>query len=147
MAAAVPEGLEQPQRDADVPAAHWLFPPASSPRDRLVLHSRADDVLHYAFPPGELFAGEGLATAVGRNGGPSGVWNGGRDMTQFQYGHGSYWSGPESATQISALLGMASPNDLAGSLLATRELPEARELPENAIAQRILNTRAVGLGF
>ncbi len=146
MAAAVPEGLEHPQRDSDVPSDRWLFPTSVALPDRLVLHSRADDVLHYAFPPGELLAGEGLATAVGRTGGPAGVWNGGKDMTSLQYGHGSYWVGTESAAQISGLLGMASPNDLVDALLPTRSLPPSRTLPENAISERILKTRSIGFG-
>lgn len=68
-----------------------------------VLHSRADTVLHYAFPPGQSLAGghEGSARALGRFG-PSPLMPGYRaNIAEREIGgaaHGDYWGHSKTAS-------------------------------------------------
>jgi pimeloyl-ACP methyl ester carboxylesterase len=60
----------------------------------LVLYSRADEVLHYSFPPGQTLAGKGegiLPVALGRDGPPAGTSGRIESHLVANAGHGDYW--------------------------------------------------------
>jgi Alpha/beta hydrolase of unknown function (DUF900) len=107
---------------------------AAAPGKTLVLHSSADAVLHWAFPPGESAAGEGFfPQAVGRAGEPAARWSERAQMAG--YGHGDYWPGTESSKSVLAFLGGAPERALPGAAISEHALPEpgtiaARELPQ-----------------
>jgi hypothetical protein len=106
-----------------------------------VLHSTGDAVLHWAFPLGQTAGGDGFfPTAIGRFGGPTGVWTRGASMSNDGklYGHSSYWPGVQSANAAAAFMGiavanrppitlvpsheLAAPNTIAGRMIKEREL-------------------------
>jgi len=102
--------------------------------DELVLSSRGDPVLHWAFPLGETVAREGFfPTAVGRFGGPQQTWKASLPMFDSgkPYTHGSYWPGNESANAVATALGGAPPR-----MLATAGISENTRAPENSVASR-----------
>lgn len=85
-----------------------LRPAATLSLNNPVLYSNGDDVLHWTFPLGEMAAGEGFfPIAVGHAGGPVATWHAPSKMAHNgqPYGHGSYWPGKESATQVAFALG------------------------------------------
>jgi hypothetical protein len=96
-----------------------LYPACLVPVFSQVLHSQEDDVLHWAFPPGETARGEGfLPTAVGRFGDPSGNWRASHRFDTFA--HGDYWlrSGPPAL--VLTRLGIATPRSTPSSVTASR---------------------------
>lgn len=102
--------------------------------DEVVLCSKGDPVLHWAFPLGESVAREGFfPTAVGRFGGPNQTW--GASLPMFDsgrpYTHGSYWPGDESANAVAVALGGAP-----SRLIATAGIAENGLAPENVISSR-----------
>jgi len=102
--------------------------------DELVLCSKGDPVLHWAFPLGETAAREGFfPTAVGRFGGPNQTWRASLPMFDSgkPYTHGSYWPGDESANAVAVALGGAPPR-----LIATAGMVENDPAPENVISSR-----------
>lgn len=120
-----------------------------APGKRMTLHSRNDDVLHYAFPPGEFADGEGWALAVGRYGDPISNWTEHHDLTGAianGYGHGDYWSGTQSGDLVAQFLNLLVPRAVNTKVLAERDLPAARSLDERRIDARIMGTRRIGFG-
>ena len=102
--------------------------------DELVLSSKGDPVLHWAFPLGETAAREGFfPTAVGRLGGPQRTWK--TSLPMFEsgkpYTHGSYWPGDESANAVAVALGGAPPG-----LIATTGIVENAPAPANVVSSR-----------
>jgi pimeloyl-ACP methyl ester carboxylesterase len=100
----------------------------------VVLSSKGDPVLHWAFPVGETAAREGFfPTAVGRFGGPNQTWKASLPMFDAgkPYTHGSYWPGDESASAVAVALGGAPPR-----LLATSGIGENAPSPENVVSSR-----------
>lgn len=117
-------------------------------RKRVVMHSTKDDVLRFAFPPGEFAGGEGWGTAIGRYGKPEENWSEpSKDMSGFGYGHGSYWEGAESADIVAQSLGLVVPRTVNTSLLVSRELPPPRNLAARTLVDRIMGTRQIGFGI
>ncbi len=127
MAAAVPVDMAEdggPLRDG-----------ATLPGTTLVLYSRDDTVLHFAFPLGETLAGEGFfPTAVGRFGEPAGVWTERQELTGDD--HGDYWADPRATMRVARLLGAAVPWEIEAAAMAERPLPAAPALPPRALAER-----------
>jgi len=136
MAAAVPTFMVE--RDSR------LGPAARVPRTSYVLHSRADLVLRFAFPPGQgaasgiLKLAPGKATesegwfpeAVGRYGNPTAAWLRRGDTG---LGHSGYWSHPSGAPMVLRALrgGVAQEvRSLATLQQITWRLPPAPELPD-----------------
>jgi len=102
--------------------------------DKLVLCSKGDPVLHWAFPVGETVANEGFfPTAVGRFGGPNQTWSASLPMFDSgkPYMHGSYWPGDESANAVALALGGAP-----SRLIATAGIVENGPAAENVISSR-----------
>jgi hypothetical protein len=103
MAAAVPTFM--------VEASARLGPAAMVPRVSYVLHSKADLVLRFAFPPGQGAAsailrrasGDGADTegwfpeAIGRHGNPSTTW---LRRGETGLGHSGYWTHPSAAPSV-----------------------------------------------
>lgn len=109
--------------------------------DELVLSSKGDPVLHWAFPLGETAALEGFfPTAVGRFGGPQRTWK--TSLPMFDsgkpYTHGSYWLGDESANAVAVALGGAPPR-----LIATAGIVENTPAPENLVSSRETAVRSL----
>lgn len=106
-----------------------------------VLHSTGDVVLHWAFPIGQTAGGDGFfPTAIGRFGGPSGVWTRAASMSAEGklYGHSSYWQGVESASAAAAMMGVAVANSIPLSLTPSHELPPANTIVVREVAGRRL---------
>lgn len=116
-----------------------LSPAARSLRTR-TLFSEADNVLHWAFPPGETAAGEGFfPQAVGRFGNPVPVWNDRFDLQP--YDHGNYFPGLQTSTgvddrsaqYVAQFLGAAVPIGPAANQVAINHLPPANNIPARSI--------------
>ncbi len=133
MAAAVPVGMVQDKFAGVVRV----------PRRIQVLCSIADNVLHFAFPPGETAAFEGFfPEAVGRHGSPPGTWA--KNVPMSDYGHSSYWPTPATAPFLASFLEMpvslppienAVPRrSIPENSLAPANQPPIRSLPKNRIA-------------
>jgi hypothetical protein len=99
-----------------------------------VFHSRSDQVLHLAFPPGAYLAGEG-GPAVGRDGQPTPRWRGLHDTG---LGHGKYWSSKDVASRIAEVLGRNEQQ-----LLLSRPLPRWPPLERRPGFLRRLSRRPV----
>jgi pimeloyl-ACP methyl ester carboxylesterase len=102
--------------------------------DVLVLCSKGDPVLHWAFPVGETAAHEGFfPAAVGRFGGPQQTWKGSLPMFHSgkPYTHGSYWPGDESSNAVAVALGGAPPR-----IVGQNGVLENFPTPENSIPSR-----------
>lgn len=110
--------------------------------DRIcVLHSTGDGVLHWAFPMGQTAGGDGFfPTAVGRFGGPAGVWARAAGMSAEGklYGHSSYWEGAASAAVAAAVMGVAVAAPIPVSLVGAHSLAEP-----NVIAVRSVQGRSL----
>jgi pimeloyl-ACP methyl ester carboxylesterase len=133
MAAAVPVGKVEPdgRLRRGVDAANRVC----------VLHSTGDAVLHWAFPIGQTAGGDGFfPTAIGRFGGPSGVWTRSASMSAEGklYGHSSYWQGVESASAAAAMMGVAVANPIPVSLTPSHELPPPNTIVVREVAGRRL---------
>lgn len=129
MAAAVPVGMVN--GNAKLAAA------ARSLRTR-TFFSKADRVLHWAFPAGETVAGEGFfPQAIGLFGNPVAVWNERFDLQP--YDHGNYFVGKgtddRSARYVAQFLGAAVPAQPSFSQPSVNILP-----PPNSISSRPLGT-------
>lgn len=139
MAAAVPENR--------VKKGNELHEATLSVNKRQVLYSRSDTVLHWAFPPGEMLAGEGfLPTAIGRSGEPSPLWTDRRDFSEIPtgghigYRHSDYWRGEVSADEAAKQLGVPINPQLVSSAAPTHTLP-----PQNVIATKSFSERVLAL--
>lgn len=131
MAAAVPVEL--------VDAGGALLRGARLPDKTLVLYSRDDTVLHWAFPLGETAAGDGfLPTAVGRFGEPSGLWTERDELAGDD--HGDYWGDPRAAIRLARVLGAAVPQALEAAAIARRTLPRATAIASREIPARELQS-------
>jgi len=102
------------------------------------MFSEADNVLHWAFPPGETAAGEGFfPQAVGRFGNPMTVWNEKFDLQP--YDHGNYFTGlgtnDRSAQYVAQFLGAAVATQPSANQITSNTLP-----PPNGIDRRPLGT-------
>lgn len=110
--------------------------PARSAAPSLVLCSRSDLVLTWAFPLGQTAAGDGFfPRAVGREGEPGASLWGQDPLPMPGFGHSDYWTRQESARQVAAYLGRAEARGLPQTAIAPRGLPGAapgrsRELPK-----------------
>lgn len=133
MAAAVPVGKVEPD---------GRLRRGVESADRIcVLHSTGDVVLHWAFPIGQTMGGDGFfPTAIGRFGGPSGLWT--RDTCMSSegklYGHSSYWQGVESASAAAAMMGVAAANPIPVTYTPSHELPPANTIVVREVAGRRL---------
>ncbi len=106
-----------------------------------VLHSPNDRVLHYAFPPGETFAFDAFwPTAVGRWGGPFGLWPLAQKM--MGYGHSDYWKKKETAAPVGRLLGLTVQNAIPENAIVPHFLLDAPKLREVSLSVRGINTRS-----
>jgi hypothetical protein len=131
MAAAVPVDM--------VGARGALRPGATLPGKTLVLYSRDDNVLHWAFPLGEAAAGEGLfPTAIGRFGQPPGVWTERRELAGDD--HSDYWGDRRAAVLVAGALGVPVPRTIEAQVLAPRKLPGPTPLAPREIATRDLQS-------
>src|SRR5262249_44274015 len=109
----------------------------------LVLYSRSDLVLHWAFPLGETLAGEGFfPSAVGRRGDPSSRWTDEEELLGDD--HGDYWGDPRTAVRVARFLGVPVPAGLPSLAPVSRPLPDVSPLPTATIAERDLPARTVG---
>jgi pimeloyl-ACP methyl ester carboxylesterase len=129
MAAAVTVGM--------VNSGGALSSAAKSLRTR-TMFSEADNVLHWAFPPGETAAGDGFfPQAVGRFGNPVAVWSDRFDLQP--YDHGNYFPGlptsngidDRSAQLVAQFVGAAVPTPLPVNQILPNSLP-----PPNTISDR-----------
>jgi len=114
-----------------------LAPAAAIPavvRHLVVLHSTGDSVLHYAFPPGELAAGEGFATALGRFGPPPQL--GAEHWPVDQLDHNQYWIEDVPARLVANALAL----DVVRRVIGRRET-RRRALPETSA----IGARRVGV--
>ena len=129
MAAAVPVEM--------VGAGGRLLPGVTLPDKRLVLYSRDDNVLHWAFPLGETLGGEGLfPTAIGRFGQPPGVWTARRELAGND--HSDYWPDRRVAVLVADILGVPVTREIEESSPATRKLPDLTSLATREVAPREL---------
>jgi pimeloyl-ACP methyl ester carboxylesterase len=112
-----------------------LSPASKSLRTRNMF-SEADNILHWAFPPGETAAGEGFfPQAVGRFGNPMTVWNEKFDLQP--YDHGNYFTGlrsnDKSAQYVAQFLGAAISTQPATNHISSNPLPSANDVPSRRI--------------
>ena len=128
MAPAVPVCMVKPGEELN----HSI----SSAEKSTILYSEKDFVLRGTFPPGQALAGEGFNEAVGLKGNPSGVWDQRKRMTLYNYGHGSYWGGEESAKSIVELLGVFKPSWRKPNSQRTIGTSERGYLTERKIPER-----------
>lgn len=141
MAAAVPVSMAQPNGS--------LFSAATLSSTRRALYSRADTVLHFAFPIGETAALEGFfPTAIGRFGQPPSDWTAETEMfisANHGYNHPDYWCQPNTIPQISAFLGIPTSAAPPSTSIVQRTLPSPASLPQNQLPSGSLPKRS-GLG-
>jgi hypothetical protein len=143
MAAAVPE--------QKVAAGGQLRDGALACERTLVLHSRSDRVLEFAFPAGQTAANffvdgdddEGFfPTAVGRNGDPRNTWTEPLyNLGTFDYGHSDYWTGKtngESTAAVAEFLGAAIDRQISQRVPPTRPPPDSATLPSAKLPTRDL---------
>ena len=101
----------------------------------LTLYSRDDRVLPWAFPIGQMAAGEGFfPTAVGRFGQPGDLWT-----TRLELGgngHSDYCGDPRAAALVARLLGVAVTAEIPASTISRSAIPEAPALPDRALFER-----------
>jgi pimeloyl-ACP methyl ester carboxylesterase len=100
------------------------------------LFSRTDKVLRWAFPSGEMFAGEGFfPQAVGLFGNPVALWNEGFDLQPYDHGH--YFYGKDgndsSARFVSQFLGAAVPRQPFAAQPSVNTLPPPNTIPPRRI--------------
>ena len=116
-----------------------LSPAAKNLRTR-TMFSKADKVLHWAFPPGETAAGEGLfPQAVGRFGNPVAVWSDRFDLQP--YDHGNYFPGLQSglkiddrsAQYVAQFLGASVPTQPSANGISVNTLPPPNEITGRTI--------------
>lgn len=135
MAAAVP--VRRVEEGAELHRA------AIGPENRLVLYSRSDTVLHFAFPVGEMAAGEGfLPHAVGRFGDPAECWTAKSEMPS--YAHGDYWGGSDSYRSVATLLGFLTSRSIPETAMPSRLLSETGAPSNRELDSRELPLRFVG---
>jgi hypothetical protein len=112
---------------------------AASADRLLVFHSRADPILRFAFPFGQLLEGGFLdrlrpnaRTAIGRSGCGPGLPNA-RNFPQDSFGHSDYWPSEGVALRIAETLDRNRPlsslarTGLSGRVIGETHLPEARD--------------------
>jgi Alpha/beta hydrolase of unknown function (DUF900) len=116
-----------------------LYPAARSLRTR-TLFSEADNILHWAFPPGETAALEGFfPQAVGRFSNPYSTWTDRFDLQP--YDHGNYFPGlmtagrldDRSAQYVAQFVGASVATPLPSNRILENTL-----LPPNEIATRTI---------
>ena len=118
-----------------------LHPAAMLTLGNPVLYSKGDLVLHWAFPIGETIAGEAFfPTAVGRTGGPPGVWHFPQPMSHSgkAYAHGAYWNGDESTTAVAVALGGAP-----ARLTPENSIWSNPDPAENLVTERVMPARTL----
>ena len=133
MAAAVPVGKAE--------ADGRLRRGAESAERVCVLHSTGDAVLHWAFPAGQTAGGDGFfPTAIGRFGGPSGIWTRGASMSANGklYGHSGYWQGAESASAAAAFMGIAVANPIPVTVTPCHSLPAPNTIVARTLTERVI---------
>jgi len=140
MAAAVPVGRVD---------THGELHDAAMSTSTLVLCSKDDTVLHWAFPLGETLAGEGFFPhAVGRVGEPTSLWTQ-RPQPMDGYLHKSYWSGEDksgretdqTSRQVLRIFGIPADNVIATASIPDRSLPTATGPAAGMIPGRTLPWR------
>ena len=124
----------------DVDTRGRLSPAAKSVRTR-TLFSEADNVLHWAFPPGETAALEGFfPQAVGRFGNPS-TWTDRFDLQP--YDHGNYFPGLMTAGRLDDRSAQYVAQFVGASVATT---PSANQISVNRLASpNEIGTRTIGL--
>jgi hypothetical protein len=124
----------------DVDVQGRLYPAARSLRTR-ALFSEADNVLHWAFPPGETAALEGFfPQAVGRFGNPYSTWTDRFDLQP--YDHGNYFPGLMSAGRLDDRSAQYVAQFIGASVSTT---PTANRILVNTLAPpNEIGTRTIG---
>lgn len=127
----------------------YLFRASKLSTTRRALYSKADTVLHFAFPLGETAALEGFfPTAIGRFGQPQSNWTTQAEMFTTAgpgYKHGDYWSDANTIPQISAFLGVPTPAAPASAEVVEHSLAAPASLAANQIPARSLpSSRSFG---
>ena len=119
---------------------HSLWSEAASIAHSAVMSSTGDDVLRFAFPPGETLCHEGFfPEAVGRFGHPAGViWSSHASFNRF--GHADYWVTPDSALVAAAAMNYGVPRTTPSG-----ELPLNNSATINVIASNSIGSNAIGL--
>ena len=98
--------------------------------------SRSDNVLHWAFPPGETAAGEAFfPQAIGLFGNPPGVWTERFDLQPYDHGHYFYGKGADdrSARYVAQFLGAAVARQPSAVEPLTNNLPAPNAIPRRPI--------------
>ena len=112
MAAAVPVSRTQYGGD--------LYRASLWPRFSQALHSKGDDVLHYAFPSGETAAFDAfMPTAIGRSGEPIANWS--HESAFDSFAHGDYWLQPGPPGMVLPCLHWSAPRATAVSSIPSRQ--------------------------
>ncbi|GAC1645960.1 MAG: hypothetical protein NVS9B15_03770 [Acidobacteriaceae bacterium] len=100
-----------------------LYQSTRVPIYQQALHSTGDDVLHWAFPPGETACFEGFwPTAIGRAGDPIPTWNSHAAFDDF--GHSDYWIKPGPPEAVLRQLGYASARTTPSSSIPSRSIAD-----------------------
>jgi pimeloyl-ACP methyl ester carboxylesterase len=126
---------------AAIPAEHVqfggrLYQAAGFAANRIVLYSRNDTVLKYAFPLGQTLAADcRMPEAIGLSGNPRLRWTA---LDETMLTHGEYWSEPVTTPHILRLFGQATRVDLPGLPILVRRLAENTSLPERLLPQHDL---------
>jgi pimeloyl-ACP methyl ester carboxylesterase len=141
MAAATPVSLVQ--------SNGYLSRASKLSATRRTLYSKADTVLHFAFPIGETAALEGFfPTAIGRFGQPQSNWTAEAEMFTASgrgYKHGDYWSDANTIPQISAFFGVPTPAAVASTSVVVHSLPAPASIADRQIPVRTLpSSRSFG---
>lgn len=111
----------------------------------LVLHSTADIVLNYAFPPGQTKAGKGegvLPVALGRDGPPAGTRGRVEHHEIDGAGHSDYWTHDTVAKDIADFMYFGQVCRAVG----TQRIPGAKTLagvPREALVRRTIAARHI----
>jgi hypothetical protein len=103
-----------------------------------VLYSRSDEALGIAFLAGQLRAGEPCLGAVGKSGGPPGLWSAGGAADFTPYAHGDYWPEPESALTVQTLFGLSTTRYLPRRSRLQRWLAPLSTMPRRETPSRML---------
>ena len=113
----------------------YLRSAALAPDSTAVLHSTGDDVLRWAFPPGQTISGDGFfPEALGHNGDPSSLTHNSQAFNWF--GHSDYWFSPYSVAYVLSALGLAVDRNVIPSGTANYVAPQANATPSNTTASR-----------
>jgi len=112
----------------------YLRSAALAPDSTAVLHSTGDDVLKWAFPPGQTISGDGFfPEALGRHGNPTTLTSNSPAFNWF--GHSDYWFSPYSVAYLLSTLDIAVDRKVIPNGTAANTTP-ANVTPGNTTAVR-----------